>query len=76
MLGSLRKKRVLIVDDERVISDTLAIIFKNAGYDAKPVYSAERALEILNQGDWSPDLARVYRPKPIEAGFPRAKIRS
>jgi DNA-binding NtrC family response regulator len=57
MLGSLRKQRVLIVDDERVISDTLAIIFKNAGYDAKPVYSAERALEILNQGDWSPDLA-------------------
>jgi DNA-binding NtrC family response regulator len=49
--------RILIVDDERVISDTLTTIFKNAGYDAKPVYSAEQALELLSQGDWLPDLA-------------------
>jgi DNA-binding NtrC family response regulator len=49
--------RVLIVDDERIISDTLATIFENAGYEAKAAYSAEQALEFLSQGDWLPDLA-------------------
>ena len=57
MLESSRYRRVLIVDDERIISDTLATIFRNAGYDAKSVYSAEEALELLSQGDWVPDLA-------------------
>jgi len=59
MSGSFRKRRVLIVDDEHVISDTLAIIFKNAGYDAKPSYSAEQALELLSQSGWVPDLAFI-----------------
>src|ERR1700761_8921940 len=33
------------------------LFFKNAGYDAKAVYSAEQALELLRGGDWLPDLA-------------------
>ena len=57
MSESSRYRRVLIVDDERIISDTLATIFRKAGYDAKPVYSAEEALELLSHGDWVPDLA-------------------
>jgi CheY-like chemotaxis protein len=44
---SLEQKRVLVVDDERVIADTLTIIFKQAGYEAGAVYSAEQALELL-----------------------------
>ncbi len=35
MSGTSRNRRILIVDDQRVISDTLATIFKNAGCDAK-----------------------------------------
>jgi DNA-binding NtrC family response regulator len=57
MSESSRYRRILIVDDERIISDTLATIFRNAGYDAKSVYSAEETLELLSQGDWVPDLA-------------------
>jgi DNA-binding response OmpR family regulator len=59
MSGSSRDRRILIVDDERVIADTLATIFRNAGYDAKAVYSAEQALQLLTLGDWLPDLAIV-----------------
>jgi DNA-binding response OmpR family regulator len=47
--------KILIVDDEPVITSTLAIIFANAGYDARTTSSAEEALELI--ADWSPDLA-------------------
>lgn len=47
--------KILIVDDERVTADTLAIIFRNAGYDARAASSAEQALELIP--DWCPDLA-------------------
>ncbi|HEY1159553.1 MAG TPA: response regulator, partial [Terracidiphilus sp.] len=40
------KPKVLVVDDERVIADTLAMILNQSGFDARAVYSGERALEL------------------------------
>lgn len=40
------KPRVLVADDERVIADTLAMILNQSGFDARAVYSGERALEL------------------------------
>jgi DNA-binding NtrC family response regulator len=37
--------RVLVVDDEVIIADTLTTILRQRGYDAHTAYSAERALE-------------------------------
>ena len=48
-------RRILIVDDERAIADTLALIFKTQHYEARTAYSAECAIEIL--AEWRPDLA-------------------
>lgn len=48
-------RRILIVDDEAAIADTLALIFKTQHYDARTAYSAERAIEIL--AEWRPDLS-------------------
>ena len=39
------KPKVLVVDDERVIADTLAIILNQHGYDAAPVYTGHAAIE-------------------------------
>lgn len=39
------KPKVLVADDERVIADTLAMILNQSGFDARAVYSGERALE-------------------------------
>ena len=47
--------RILVVDDERVITDTLALIFSNEGYQARGAYSAEEALELIPH--WLPQLA-------------------
>lgn len=38
--------RILIVDDESVIADSLAMIFRARGFEARAVYSGERALEL------------------------------
>jgi CheY-like chemotaxis protein len=49
--------RLLIVDDERVIADTLATIFTHAGYETRPAYSAEEALALIEE--WVPHLALI-----------------
>jgi DNA-binding NtrC family response regulator len=48
----------LIVDDERTIADTLAVIFSTrCGYETRAVYTAEEAMDML--AEWYPDLAIV-----------------
>jgi CheY-like chemotaxis protein len=37
-------QRVLVVDDDRLVADTLALIFEKNGFDAKAAYSADEAL--------------------------------
>src|SRR5205085_10487200 len=49
------KPKVLVVDDEKVIADTLAIILNQNGYDATAVYTGTGAV----------DKARAIRPDLI-----------
>jgi DNA-binding NtrC family response regulator len=37
-------KRIFVVDDENCVADTLAEIFRKAGYDARAFYDAQNAL--------------------------------
>jgi CheY-like chemotaxis protein len=48
------KPKVLVVDDERVIADTLAMILNQSGFQAKAVYSGEAALEMA--ATYEPDM--------------------
>ncbi len=48
------KPKVLVVDDERVIADTLAMILNQSGFQAKAVYSGEAALEMASS--YQPDM--------------------
>jgi CheY-like chemotaxis protein len=73
---------VLIVDDERVVADTLGIVFSKAGYDARAAYSAEEALALIPV--WTPQLAiiDVYLPGMngidlairLKAEYPQCRI--
>ncbi len=50
MAGSAaRPTKVLVVDDEHVIADTLSIIFNQQGYDASAVYSGTEAVKIARE---------------------------
>jgi CheY-like chemotaxis protein len=48
------KRRVLVADDEQVIANTLAIILNQAGFEARAVYSGEKAIEALES--FQPDM--------------------
>ena len=38
-------KRIFVVDDEKTIADTLAVILRKSGYEASAFYNAQSALE-------------------------------
>lgn len=44
MSNSPSRKKVLVVDDERVIADTLATILNQAGFEADAVYNGPDAI--------------------------------
>ena len=48
------KRKVLVADDEQVIANTLAIILNQAGFEARAVYSGEKAVEALDT--FEPDM--------------------
>ena len=62
-----RGHKVLIVDDQRTIADTLDLIFSASGYETRAAYSAEQALEIV--AEWLPDLAIVDVILPLMNGI-------
>jgi DNA-binding NtrC family response regulator len=48
------KPRVIVADDEEVIANTLAMILHHAGFEARAVYSGEKALAIAQS--FRPDM--------------------
>ncbi|HTB95494.1 MAG TPA: response regulator [Terracidiphilus sp.] len=60
---NLVRRKALVVDDERVIADTLAMILNRSGFEARAVYSGESAVELAS--DFAPDLliSDVIMPK-------------
>ena len=47
-------KRVLVVDDDRLVADTLTLIFEKSGFVARAAYSADQGLEYSR--DFAPNL--------------------
>jgi DNA-binding NtrC family response regulator len=50
-------RKILIVDDEGKVTETLGLIFSTRGYEVRVACSAEQAIETL--AEWKPDLAIV-----------------
>jgi CheY-like chemotaxis protein len=55
LLSTRSRFRILVVDDEVAIADTLEMILAIQRYDVRTAYSAEQAIEILSE--WRPDIA-------------------
>ncbi|HWA93433.1 MAG TPA: response regulator [Terracidiphilus sp.] len=54
MADTQAKSKVLVVDDERVIADSLAMILNQSGFEARAAYSGEKALETA--AEFKPDM--------------------
>jgi len=80
--GQSSKPRVLVVDDEHVIADTLAIILNQAGFDASAVYTGigavERAREerpdLIISDVIMPDMNGIEAAIKIRQALPSCKI--
>ena len=64
------KERILVVDDERATADTMVLLVRTLGYEAKAVYSGEAALEQIV--DYEPDMALIDIGMPECDGYETA----
>ena len=65
-------RRILIVDDETAIADTLSLIFQLQRYDVRVAYTAERAIEMI--AEWIPELAVLDVMLPAMNGIDLALV--
>ncbi|MGA7109976.1 MAG: response regulator, partial [Terracidiphilus sp.] len=65
-------RRILVVDDEVAVADSLQLILSRRGFEVRAVYSAENAVEIL--AEWQPDLAMIDVMLPKMNGIELAGI--
>ena len=64
------KNRILVVEDERIISDLICMNLEAAGYETRAVYDGSEAAGLLReQGQEAADLALVDIMLPGMDGF-------
>lgn len=56
-------RRVLVVDDEHLIADTLSAILEDSGFSASAVYSAEEAIDVARELQPDIVISDVLMPK-------------
>jgi CheY-like chemotaxis protein len=54
MMAMQGVRRVLVLDDEQIIANTLALILNRSGFEARAVYTGEAAIETARE--LSPDV--------------------
>jgi CheY-like chemotaxis protein len=59
--------RILVVDDECLVADTLGLIFRKHGFEAKVAYSAKEALDCARS--FAPDLLLCDITMPHRSGL-------
>jgi CheY-like chemotaxis protein len=75
-------RRVFVVDDERIIADTLSAILRTSGYDARPFYDGAGTLAAceVDAPDWiisdvvMPGLSGIEMGVQIRQRYPNCKI--
>ena len=80
--ASAAKLKVLVVDDEQVIANTLATILNNAGFESLAVYSGRAAVDALTSFEPDvlvsdvvmPEMTGIEAALNILAQFPGCRI--
>jgi DNA-binding NtrC family response regulator len=78
----LAREHILVVDDERVIADTLAAILRMNGYQARAVYSAKDALtaarevppHFLISDVMMPEMNGIELALQFSTDFPKCRV--
>jgi len=62
VVGGLRMKHILIIDDERLVTKSLAKLLKSKGYDAVVSACAEEALQKVKDSDFNLIVCDIRMP--------------
>ncbi len=81
-MHAVKKPKVLVVDDEQIIADTLAKILDLNGYEASPVYTGTAAVEsartlqpdLIISDVIMPDMDGIQAAIKIREFLPNCKI--
>ncbi len=68
----MKKPRVLIVDDERAVADSLGLVFQKRGFDCRILYSPDDALDCARS--FAPQLLLCDLTMPGMGGLIMASI--
>jgi CheY-like chemotaxis protein len=66
-LGGDVTERILVVDDDRATADTLALLIRTLGCEAKAVYSGQAAVDLI--ATFEPDMALIDIGMPQRDGY-------
>jgi DNA-binding NtrC family response regulator len=70
--GITTARRILIVDDELSITETMGVIFTKHGYEVRTANSAEEAIEVI--AVWEPEIAILDVMLPRMNGIDLAMV--
>src|SRR5205823_1328642 len=59
---TLRRLRILVVDDEAAVREAIAIILRDAGAKVTSAASAEEAITVLQRGRWDVVVSDIGMP--------------
>ena len=65
------KSRILSVEDDVSVAESLGLIFEGRGYDVRRAYSAEDAIDLV--AEWQPDAAILDVMLPRMSGIELAR---
>ena len=57
MSSTTHRRKILVIDDERIVAETLALVFSRPGFESRVAHSAEEAIDVIAL--WEPDTAFV-----------------
>jgi CheY-like chemotaxis protein len=66
---SLKKRKILIADDDQLLLGTYAAVFHEKGFDVEAVQGAEDALKCLEEGTAPPDIVFTGIKMGVMGGF-------
>jgi len=67
----MKNRRVLVVDDEPLVADTLGLIFRRRGFDCQVAYSGGQAIECMES--FEPSLLLLDLSMPGMSGLDVAR---
>ena len=63
------RKKVLVIEDDQVIRDTMSVLLESEGYIVECAANGDEGIEVLRRTEPLPDLILLDMAMPVKYGF-------